>query len=112
MFVAQDPRRDPRFARSPQISLGTPFAFHSPWGREQGTTNRLAFQAAQYWLEKGWRVYLTDSVKIYAFDETKGKARSLPKGDCETFDAMLAAEISLFNPRLIIAIGAIAHRAV
>jgi hypothetical protein len=112
MFVAQDPRRDPVRARSERITLGTPFALHCPWGRYIGPTTRLVFQAAQFWLEKNWRVYLTDVIKLYAFDDTHNKARNLPKPDYQRFEKMLAAEIQLFQPKVIVTIGAVAHRAV
>jgi len=112
MFIAQDPKRDPKTTRCERITLGTPFALHSPWGRQTGVNTRLVFQAVQFWLEKGWRAYLTDVIKLYAFDETRGKARQLPKADRETFYTMLAAEIDIFQPDVIVTIGAPAYHAI
>lgn len=112
MFVAQDPRRDPQTARSERITLGTPFALHVPWGRQDGVNTRLVYQAVQLWLERGWRAYLTDVIKLYAFDEAKGKARNLPQSDRSRFSTLLAAEIALFQPEVIVTIGAPAYHAI
>lgn len=111
MFIAQDPRRG-KEAQSERITLATPFALHVPWGRETGKTTKLVFQAVKFWLDQGWRVYLTDAIKIYAYDHETDKARALPKGDRDLFDKMLAAEIQIFQPKVIVTIGSPAYRSV
>jgi hypothetical protein len=109
MFVAQDPRRDPKNSCSDYITLGTPFALHSPWGREKGITTRQVFQAVQFWLDNDWRVYLTDAIKIFAYDREKCKSKVIPKCDREQFNTILEAEIHIFQPKVIVTIGSVAH---
>lgn len=103
MLVSKDPFR--RGRKQGDITLSSPFGMHSLDYRG----NRIMTQVVGRLLQDEISVYLTDFYKLYG--EQNGKPVSF-SGYEQIFKDILLAEVSIYNPDEIIAVGRVAEAAI
>ena len=103
-ILGQDPLR-----RSdkpiPDISTGTPYALHLKNCRQVLRNTRLYFDLIQVLLEAGYRVYLTDVLKIWVSEANRCQGISLSPKDRDRFIQVLKAELEIVAPEAVITWG-------
>ncbi|MBD2501446.1 uracil-DNA glycosylase family protein [Anabaena azotica] len=111
-ILGQDPRRQSD-TRVEEIEIATPYALHSKYCREKHHSTRLYFDLIQVLLDNGYRVYLTDVLKIWISQDNNGK-HSIPliKQERERFRKILQLELEIFEPLAVITWGKVANKAV
>ena len=101
MIVAQDPLRTDQ--EKGNLVLSTPFGFHSADYRNVCCENHTLCCFVERLLEEcEVCVYLTDCRKFYTSDRFVNARKRQFKG---LFDNVLHAEMEIFNPDLIVALG-------
>ena len=101
MLVAQDPLRDGD--SNGNLYISSPWAFHCRDFRHK-TRMRIPFLLVSYLLGHGNCLYLTDAFKIFAEDH-KYSDEIIRPDFRQPFQDVLRAEIELFVPDVIVAIG-------
>ena len=105
MLISQDPKRTPYQDQIGAITLSTPFGVHSADYRRH-TQNDMVSRFINYLGNSYGAVYLTDARKFYV--ETGEVSRLVQtKGNSlrEKFDESIRAEVSAFDPDLIVTFG-------
>ena len=105
VILAQDPLR-PISERIEAIGIGTPYSLHAKSCREKGRGS-FYFELIKVLLDEGYRIYLTDIIKIWVSDRepSKDKGIRLSKQDENRFIQILKAEVEIFEPLGIITWG-------
>lgn len=103
MIISQDPKRDNDVRGN--IYLSTPFGLHSKdWKSGNAQVKRIAHKL----MKKGYCVYLTDSMKLYAGDGNVVR-QSIKENDRDgyksIFSCVLNVEIQKVDPKVIIKLG-------
>lgn len=108
MIVAQDPLR--RGLSGGALYLSSPFGLHSKDYRG----NRLMTQIVNDLLlsKKSPTVYLTDFNKFFVMNSSQSISLLGNLGAIHIFEDVLRAEIRLFNPDLVVAVGKSANQAI
>ena len=106
MVLSQDPRRNKKEMGSMEIGISSPFGLHSIYWRSSKRTGMI-HQMAQCVIDRyGEDVcfYYTDILKLRKTD-----SKEMDNKNMETYKDILAKEIKLFNPTIILLLGKIAQ---
>ena len=101
-ILAQDSLRDVK-ARLEPIEVGTPFGLDHIACRTQLWT-KIYMQLVDVLVQMGYRVYLTDLIKVWVSNGTK-KGIPLPKADRERFAKRVPKELETFQVGAVITWG-------
>lgn len=109
-IIGQDSKND---SDQEQLVVGTPYGLHHKGSREDLPRTKLYFEMIQVLLELGYRVYLTDLIKIWVCDpEQRYDGIKLPKADKQRFLQLIKPELEIVKPVAIITWGKLAGDAV
>lgn len=102
-ILGQDPKSD---SDHKQLVVGTPYGLHHKGSREELRRTKLYFEMVQVLLELGYRVYLTDLLKIWVCNpERPDVGIKLPDADRQRFLQLIKPELSVVQPVEIITWG-------
>ena len=108
MVLSQDPRRNKKEMGSMEIGISSPFGLHSRYWRSNKRTGMI-HQMAQCVIDKyGEDVcfYYTDILKLRKTD-----SKEMDNKNMNTYKDILAKEIKLFNPTIVLLLGKEAKKA-
>jgi uracil-DNA glycosylase len=109
-IIGQDPKNDRDYE---QLVIGTPYGLHRKGCREELSNTKLYFEMIQILLELGYRVYLTDILKIWVCNPERPYCGiKLPSADLERFTNMIKPELAVVKPVVVITWGNVAGKAV
>lgn len=109
-IIAQDPKGHSDHAK---IVVGTPYGLHHKGSREDLRLTRLYFDMIQALLELGYRVYLTDLLKIWVCKpEQRYQGSKLLEADRQRFLELIKPELSVVQPVAVISWGKGASQAI
>lgn len=109
--VGQDSKNDGDHEQV--VVVGTPYGLHHKSSREDLPRTKLYFEMIQVLLELGYRVYLTDLIKIWVCDPGRRYyGISLPKADKQRFLQLIKPELEIVKPVAVITWGKLAGDAV
>jgi hypothetical protein len=99
-----------------KLVVGTPYGLHHKGSREELPRTRLYFEMIQVLLELGYRVYLTDVLKIWVCNPKRSKRRyvgiKLPNVDEQKFLKLIKPELAVVQPIAIVTWGKVAGNSV
>lgn len=102
-IIGQDPKSD---SDHEQLVVGTPYGLHHKGSREELRRTKLYFEMVQVLLELGYRVYLTDLLKIWVCNpERRYVEIKLPDADRQRFLKLIKPELSVVQPVEVITWG-------
>jgi hypothetical protein len=102
-IIGQDPKSDNKYE---QILVGTPYGLHHKDSREVLKRTKLYFEMVQALLELGYRVYLTDLLKIWVCtSERLYVGTELPLADQQRFLQLIKPELAVINPVAVVTWG-------
>ena len=109
-IMAQDPKND---RDHEQLVVGTPYGLHHKGSREELGSTKLYFEMIQVLLELGYRVYLTDVLKIWVCNpEQRYERIKLQNLDQQRFLRLVKPELAVVKPVAVITWGKEAFNAV
>jgi hypothetical protein len=109
-IIGQDSKND---ADHEQLVVGTPYGLHHRGSREELRRTKLYFEMVQTLLELGYRVYLTDLLKIWVCNpERRYVGTKLPDADRQRFLQLIKPELAVVQPVAVITWGKVAGNAV
>jgi hypothetical protein len=106
-ILGQDPLRKAK-KKVNEIEVGTPYGLHLKDCRESLRNTSLYFDLIKVILDKGYRVYLTDIVKIWISQPNLDRGIPIRKIDRDQFIKVLKAELEIFKPISVITWGKLA----
>jgi hypothetical protein len=95
LLLGECPHRSTKNEQTDQVSVGTPYSFHSHAERDK--EKNVCWGLVSELLNKGMTVYLTDISKIF------GKDYKYWKDDC--WNRILMAELGLISPNHVVLLG-------
>lgn len=96
-----------------QLVIGTPYGLHHKGSREDLRRTRLYFEMIQVLLESGYRVYLTDLLKVWVCNpKQRYVGIELPVVDRQRFLKLIKPELAIMQPAAIVTWGKKAGNAV
>ena len=108
-IIGQDSKCDSDYE---QLVIGTPYGLHHKGSREILRRTKLYFDMIQGLLKLGYRVYLTDLLKIWVCNpERRYIGMKLPDIDRQRFIRLIKAELNVVKPVAIITWGRVADNA-
>jgi hypothetical protein len=107
VILGQDPLRSCK-EKVNRIEVGTPYGLHLKNCREVLRNTSLYFDLIKFILDKGYRVYLTDIIKIWVSQPKVDRGIPLSNIDRNRFIKILKAELEIFEPIAVISWGRIA----
>lgn len=109
-IIGQDSKND---SDHKQLVVGTPYGLHHKGSREDLPRTKLYFEMIQVLLELGYRVYLTDLLKIWVCNPDRPyNGINLPKKDRQKFLQLIKPELDIVKPVAVITWGKLAGNAV
>ncbi|MCU0525343.1 MAG: uracil-DNA glycosylase family protein [Elainella sp. Prado103] len=109
-IIGQDSKND---SDQEQLVIGTPYGLHHKGSRENLNRTKLYFEMIQALLELGYRVYLTDLLKIWVCNpERRYVGIKLPSVDRQRFLKLVKPELAVVQPVAVITWGKVAGNAV
>jgi hypothetical protein len=109
-IIGQDSKND---SDHKQLVVGTPYGLHHKGSREELRRTKLYFEMVQVLLELGYRVYLTDLLKIWVCNpERRYVGIKLPDADRQRFLQLIKPELAVVQPFAVITWGKVAGSAV
>ena len=109
-IIGQDPKGD---SDHEQLVVGTPYGLHHKGSREVLYKTKKYFEMIQVLLELGYRVYLTDVLKIWVCDpEKRYNGIELPDVDQQRFIQLIKPELAILQPVAVVTWGSEARDAV
>jgi Uracil DNA glycosylase superfamily len=110
VIIGQDPKNG---CKQEQLVIGTPYGLHHKGSREELRNTKLYFEMIQVLLELGYRVYLTDILKIWVCNpERPYFGIKLPPADQQRFTNIIKPELAVVKPVAVITWGNIAGNTV
>jgi hypothetical protein len=95
------------------LVVGTPYGLHHKGSREDLPHTKLYFDMIKVLLELGYRVYLTDLLKVWVCDpERRYYAIGLPNFDRQRFLHIIKPELDIIKPEAVITWGKVAGNGV
>ncbi|MBD3886615.1 hypothetical protein IFO70_33645 [Phormidium tenue FACHB-886] len=109
-IIGQDSKSD---SDHEQLVVGTPYGLHHKGSREELRRTKLYFEMVQVLLELGYRVYLTDLLKIWVCNpERRYVGVKLPNADRQRFLRLIKPELDVVKPSAVVTWGRVAGNAV
>lgn len=109
-IVGQDSKQDGDYE---QLVVGTPYGLHHKDSREKLKRTKLYFDMIRVLLRLGYRVYLTDLLKIWVCDPKQPYTGiKLPDVDRKRFLELIEAELAIVKPSAVVTWGIVAGNAV
>lgn len=109
-IIGQDAKNN---SNPEQLVVGTPYGLHHKGSREELRRTKLYFEMIQVLLELGYRVYLTDLLKIWVCNpERRYVGIKLPRADQQRFLELIKPELAVVRPVAVITWGRVAGNAV
>jgi uracil-DNA glycosylase len=109
-LIGQDPKNN---EDQEQLVVGTPYGLHHQGSREELSRTKLYFEMVHVLLELGYRVYMTDLLKIWVCNpEQRYVGLKLPASDQQRFLSLVKLELDVLHPVSIITWGKKAASAV
>jgi uracil-DNA glycosylase len=109
-IISQDPKNN---SDHEQVVVGTPYGLHHKGSRKELRRTKLYFQMVQVLLKLGYRVYLTDLLKIWVCNpERRYVGIKLPGADQQRFLQLIKPELDIVQPVAVITWGKVAGNAV
>lgn len=89
-----------------QVVVGTPYGLHHKDSREKLKRTKLYFDMIKVLLRFGYRVYLTDLLKIWVCNpENRYVGIKLPEADKKRFLELIKPELAIVKPSVVITWG-------
>lgn len=102
-IIGQDSKHD---KNQEQLVVGTPYGLHHKDSREKLKRTKLYFDMVQVLLELGYRVYLTDLLKIWVCDpERRYVGIKLPNVDRQRFLQLIKPELAVVQSVAVVTWG-------
>jgi hypothetical protein len=96
-----------------QLVIGTPYGLHHRGSREKLPNTRLYFEMVLCLLKFGFRVYLTDLLKIWVCNpERRYVGIRLPNVDRQRFIQLIKPELAVIKPVAVLTWGKVSGNAV
>jgi len=96
-----------------ELIVGTPYGLHHKGSRENLTHTKLYFEMVEVLLALGYRVYLTDLLKIWVCNpEQRYVGIKLPNDDQQRFRELIKPELDVVRPCAVVTWGKLAGTAV
>ena len=109
-IVGQDSKND---SDHEKLVVGTPYGLHHKGSREELRRTKLYFEMVQVLLELGYRVYLTDLLKIWVCNPKRRYVGiKLPPIDRQRFLQLIKPELAVVQPVAVVTWGKVAGNAV
>lgn len=108
MFVAQDPLRSDSYCECNEIVISSPFGVQDATHRSS-RHGEVYFSIFSEIVEKGYGIYLTDTKKFFLKGDN---SISYTKKQAQIYDEILRQEIEIVKPKIIVAFGKQAQRAI
>ena len=109
-IIGQDSKNNSDHER---LVVGTPYGLHHKGSREKLKSTKLYFEMIQVLLELGYRVYLTDLLKIWVCNpEQRYVGIKLPDLDRQRFLQLIEPELAVVQPVAVVTWGGEAGDAV
>ncbi len=110
VIIGQDSKNNGDYE---QLVVGTPYGLHHKGSRERLKRTKLYFEMIQVLLELGYRVYLTDLLKIWVCNpEQRYVGIGLPEADRQRFLNLIKPELAAVQPLAVVTWGKVAGNAV
>lgn len=109
-IIGQDSKNDRDYEK---LVVGTPYGLHHKGSREDLKRTKLYFEMVQVLLELGYRVYLTDLLKIWVCNpERPYFGIQLPNADRQRFLKLIKPELAVVKPVAVVTWGKVAGNGV
>jgi hypothetical protein len=109
-IIGQDPKHD---SDHEQLVIGIPYGLHHKDSREKLKRTKLYFDMVKFLLRSGYRVYLTDLVKIWVCNPAQRYSGiKLPDVDRKRFLELIKPELAIVKPSVVITWGKVADNVV
>ncbi|WP_009633020.1 hypothetical protein [Synechocystis sp. PCC 7509] len=106
-IVGQDSKND---RNHEHLVVGTPYGLHHKGSREDLPRTKLYFEMIQVLLNLGYRVYLTDLLKIWVCNPDRPyNGINLPEEDKQRFLKLIKLELDIVKPVAVITWGKFAN---
>ena len=109
-LIGQNSKNDSDYE---QLVIGTPYGLHQKGAREELRRTKLCFEMVQALLELGYRVYLTDLLKMWVCNPGRRYVGiKLPDADQRRFLKLIKPELAVMQPVAIVTWGEVAGHAI